>query len=98
MTETPIKPWTLEEWKGRALRSDSMAAAAAQLLYGKSKPVNGQTKKNTGVNLKESLDKKYELENQHGMALFIADQSPLLARGLGLRFTDKTVNLISQGS
>jgi hypothetical protein len=89
LTASPIKPWTLEEWKQRAQRSDSMAAVSAQLLYGKSK-VNSQNKKN-GVNLQDAMNDKYELENKHTLALFIADQSPMLASGLGLRFADKTI-------
>src|SRR5882672_10278340 len=32
----PIKPWTLEEWKAKARRTDTTAAVAVQLLYGKS--------------------------------------------------------------
>ncbi len=89
LTESPIKPWTLEEWKQRAPRSDSMAAVSAQLLYGKSK-ANPQDKKK-GVNLQDAMNEKYELENRHALALFIADQSPAIARGLGLRFADKTI-------
>ena len=86
---TPIKPWSLEEWKRRAQRSDTLAAAAAQLLYSKSKAEEIKKKKNTGTSLNESLNRKYELENEHSMALFLADQSAFIATGLGLRFTDK---------
>jgi hypothetical protein len=91
LTSVPINPWTLEEWKQKAQRSDSLAAVAAQLLYGKSKAESTQKKKNEGVNLKESLNKKYELENEHAMALFLADQSPFYATGLGLRYADKSI-------
>lgn len=91
LTPTPLKPWTLEEWKQKALRTDSLAAAAAQLLYGKSQAENPQKKKSEGVNLQESLNKKYELENEHAMALFLADQSAFYATGLGLRFSDKSI-------
>ncbi len=91
MTSSPIKPWTLDEWKSKVQRNDSLAAASAQLLYGKSKTVTVQSKKNAGVNLKEAMNQKYELENQQAMALFLADQSPALATGLGLRFADKTI-------
>ena len=91
LTTVPVKPWTLEEWKLKAQRNDSLAAASAQLLYGKSVAESPQKKKNEGENLQESLNKKYELENQHAMALFLADQSSLYATGLGLRFTDKSI-------
>ncbi len=91
LTANPIKPWTLDEWKRKAGRNDSLAAASAQLLYGKTPLENPQKKKNEGVNLQEAIDKKYELDNKHALALFLADQSPLLATGLGLRYSDKNI-------
>ncbi len=91
LSALPIKPWTLEEWKQKAGPNDSLAAASAQLLYGKSKAEVTGKKKDEGTNLQEALNKKYELENEHAFALFMADQSPFLATGLGLRYTDKTV-------
>ena len=87
----PIKPWSLEEWKQRAQRNDSLAGAAAQLLYGKSKAEVQGKKKDEGTNLQEAMNKKYELENEHAFALFLADQSPFLATGMGLRFADKKI-------
>jgi hypothetical protein len=91
LNQFPLKPWTLDQWKQKAQRNDSLAAVCAQLLYGKSQAESPQKKKNEGVNLQESLNKKYELENEHGLALFLADQSPFYANGLGLRFTDKSI-------
>jgi hypothetical protein len=35
LSSSPIKPWTLEEWKKKASPQDSSAAIVAQLLYGK---------------------------------------------------------------
>jgi hypothetical protein len=91
LTALPLKPWTLDEWKQKSQRTDSMAGACAQLLYGKSKEMTPQAKKNNGVNLKQAMDEKYEMENEQAMALFLADQSPRLATGLGLRYVDKTI-------
>ena len=91
LSPDPIKPWTLNEWKKRALPSDSLAAASAELLYGQSKVGITNKSKINGVNLQESLNSNYELENKHGMALFLADQSAFLATGLGLRYTDKDI-------
>jgi fibronectin type 3 domain-containing protein len=91
LTVMPIKPWTLDEWKQKAGQNDSLAAAAAQLLYGKSKAESPVKKKDEGTNLQEALNKKYELENEHGLALFLADQSSFLATGLGLRYADKSI-------
>ena len=89
LSPDPIKPWTLNEWKKRALPSDSLAASAAELLYGQSKVDITNKSKNNGINLKGALNSNYELENKQGMALFLADQSAFLATGLGLRYTDK---------
>jgi fibronectin type 3 domain-containing protein len=91
LSTMPIKPWTLKEWKLRANRNDSLAAACAELLYGKSKVEIQQKGKNKGINLNEALNKNYELQNKHGLVLFLADQSAFLAQGLGLRFTDKNI-------
>ena len=91
LTAIPIKPWSLDEWKQRSQRSDSLAAACAQLLYGKSKAVTIQPQKNTGVNLQQAMNEKYETQNEQAMALFLADQSPRYATGLGLRYVDKSI-------
>lgn len=91
LTSAPLKPWTLDEWKRRAARTDTMAGACAQLLYGKTKETTVKPKGNNGVNLKQAMDEKYELENEHAMALFLADQAPRYADGLGLRFADKNI-------
>jgi len=86
LSTAPIKPWTLNEWKKQAQPSDSLAAVCAELLYGKSKV---EVTTNKGVNLKDALNSNYDLQNKHGMALFLADQSFFLSTGLGLRYTDK---------
>ena len=92
LTALPVKPWTLDEWKQRSQRTDSLAAACAQILYGKSKEISMKPKNGNDVNLKQAMDEKYALENEHSMAMFLADQSPRLATGLGLRLTDKTIS------
>lgn len=91
LTLSPVKPWTLEEWKSGSDRNDSLAAVCAQLLYGKSKVMSPAGKKNQGINLSEAMNENYELKTQHGMALFLADLSSRLANGLGLRYTDKNI-------
>ncbi len=94
LNSTAIKPWTLEEWKTRAHRNDSTSAVAVQLLYGKTKlPVVKPSNRGKGsdVNLSDAMDQKYDMENRYSIALFIADNSPFIANGLGLRFVDKNV-------
>src|SRR5208283_2502135 len=84
LASSPVKPWTLEEWKRGSEHNDSLAAVCAQLLYGKSNVMSPAGKKNQGINLNEAMNENYELKTQHGMALFLADLSPRLANGLGL--------------
>ncbi len=91
LTSEPLKPWSLNEWKQKANRNDSLAAACAEILYGTSKAEVPKKGNNQDINLKEALDKKYELENRHAMALFLADQSAFLATGLGLRLVDRSI-------
>lgn len=94
VSNVPIKPWTLEEWKAKAQRTDSTAAVAAQVLYGKTKlPLVTQSNrgKASDVNLDEALKQKYEMEGRYSIAIFIADNSPFIANGLGLRFVDRKI-------
>lgn len=87
-----IKPWPLSEWKQRSARSDSLAAASAEILYGKSAVEIAAKSKKNEVNLKDALNSNYELANKHAMAMFLADQSAFLAEGLGLRYVDKNIS------
>ena len=86
MTQAPMKPWSLDEWKQRAQRDDRYAAIAAQALYGKSfKPRSDVPE---GVSMRAAVD---ELEGRFGFALFAADNDPLVATGLALRYVDRDV-------
>ncbi|SDM33403.1 fibronectin type 3 domain-containing protein [Catalinimonas alkaloidigena] len=88
LTSSPLRPWTLDEWKARARPDDTLAALAAQLLYGKTP--SPQDPKH-GPNWQELMDAKYDQDNRHGFALALADQSAFLATGMGLRWVDHTV-------
>jgi len=92
LNATPLKPWTLEEWKTRARHTDTTAAVAATLLYGKSNiPTFKPDKRGRNeVDLGAAFNQKYDQENRFGMAMFIADNNAFVAQGLGLRFVDKT--------
>jgi hypothetical protein len=84
LTQEPLKPWTLEEWKRRSRPDHQFAAIAAQCLYGRvSSP-----QPNTAESI---LDAATELENRFGFALFAADCDAHAATGLGLRFVDRAV-------
>ena len=94
LSPSAIKPWTMDEWKARINTRDTMAAVAITLLYGKTNtPVAKPVKKtkSTDVDLAKAVDQKYDLENRYSFAIFIADELPHLANGLGLRYVDKTI-------
>lgn len=88
LAPSPMKPWTLEEWKSRISKDDRYQAVAVQALYGKNfvpRPSEGPT-----AALKDAAD---ELTNRFGFSLFAADIDPIAANGLGLRLVDKDVRL-----
>jgi uncharacterized protein len=94
LNSQPIKPWTLDEWKSRSLPEDSLSAVAAQLLYGRSNiPEATATGRNQGteIDLNKAMDQKDDQDNRFSLALLIADFSPHVANGLGLRWVDKEV-------
>lgn len=86
LTQTPLKPWTLEEWRQRTRPDQQYAAIAAQCLYG----TLSIPKPNTVESL---LNAATELENRFGFALFAADCDVHAANGLGLRWVDRNVRL-----
>jgi hypothetical protein len=87
LTPQPIKPWTKEEWKLRYKPGDTLAAVAAQILYGKSIQAASPKK---GVSMQEAMDATTDLNNRHAYAVLLADQSALVANGLGMRFVDRS--------
>jgi len=82
-----IKSWSLDEFKTRAPRTDTMAMVAAQCLYGKSfsANINGQ---NATEDLKSASS---TAENRFRYAQIAADFSPVAAEGLGWRWVDKNI-------
>jgi len=95
LNTTPIKPWTLEEWKsrGKAAKQEQnrYAAIAVQLLYGKSFQPSMQAKNAGTGEIAMLRNASLELENRHGFALIAADNDVFAASGLGLRFSDTSV-------
>jgi uncharacterized protein len=88
LTTQPIKPWASETWKVRVKPGDTLAAVAAQILYGKTVQAANPKK---GVSMREAMNAKNDLDNRHAYAVLLADQSALVANGLGLRFVDRTI-------
>ncbi len=87
LQQQPIFPMTLNDWKTYAGPDNKFSAIAAQALYGAAfnpNPLNAQ-----GVSsLRNAAD---ELTNRYSFALFAADNDPITANALGLRYVDKAV-------
>jgi fibronectin type 3 domain-containing protein len=83
LNSSPVKPWPLDKWASIAgeKAENSMAAVAAQALYGKSFS-------STGTSLVQMAD---EYSNRWSFALLAADMNQPTATALGLRFADKNI-------
>jgi hypothetical protein len=83
-----LKPWSLAEWKKNCKREDTTAAVIAQLLYGVNKDPNNST--GTG-SMDAILNQRYDMDNRFFMINMMAAWHPFHAKGLALRFVDKTI-------
>ena len=87
LTNSIIKPLSLDDWKLQTDENNMFSAIAAQALYGKffnPQPLNAD---NMSV-LKNAAD---ELSNRYSFSLFAADNDAFTADALGLRIVDKDV-------
>lgn len=81
--------WQLNEWAAYFKSShDTLSTLAAQILYGKTVPFNNSKE---GNSFNTIFDKYNEQQNHYGYAMMLADFSPAIANGLGLRFVDRNV-------
>lgn len=83
----PVKPLTLDEWKGVASPENMFSAIAAQALYGKIFIPRALDENNLNV-LKNAAD---ELTNRYSFSLFAADNDAITATALGLRWVDRDI-------
>lgn len=83
----PIVPWKLDEWRTRTRPDQTLAAVAAQVLYGKVSIPKATEQKHLNA-LQRAAD---ELSDRYSFALFAADCDPFAATGLGLRLVDHNV-------
>ncbi len=82
MTNTPIKPWPLDDWKVFADKADEYPLIAAQAIY-------GEEEVNPNVNSFVQAD--ISLSNRFGYALLAADYSTECANASGLFYKDEQV-------
>ena len=78
LTPTPLKPISKEAMERL---QDPLAPALAEMLYTESLPLKSR-------NPKDIIDKKEQIDNRFGMALFVADLSQPLALASGLMIID----------
>lgn len=85
---TNIKPLSIEEFRSLFQANDSLAAGAAQVVYGRSAD-STLTKAPWGsmASLVEQWEQQQEL---FGFAAMISEQRPDLAEAMGLSYTDRT--------
>lgn len=87
LNDTPLKPYSLEEWKAYAGPDNNLSAIAAQAVYGKAF-IPEPLKSGELSALKNAAD---ELLNRYSFALFTADNDAVTANALGLRYVDRDV-------
>ncbi|GAB3762213.1 fibronectin type III domain-containing protein [Spirosoma pomorum] len=87
VVDMTVKPWTVEEWKQRANRRDTIAGVCSQLLWGKAEPMPFDQ----NVNLSGILQQQQQNNFRLMLALLLADEDPRHAAGMGLGYIDKNV-------
>ena len=86
LTQQPLLPWTMPEWSSRADHADRWAAAAAGALHAKSFVPEIQKRTEVGQ-IKAAVD---ELLARYAYAMLAADNDPVAANGLALRYVDRS--------
>lgn len=87
LTENPLKPLALDEWKAKTNKDNMFSAVAAQALYGK---LFNPTPTGSG-DLNALRNAADELTNRYSFSLFAADNDAFTADALGLRWVDKDI-------
>jgi len=86
ITSDTLKTWSLEKMRGFFGSDDRFAAITAQAVYGESFVPRTSNLGTEGV-----FDLAQEQENRYSFSLFAADNDPMVATALGLRFTDEDI-------
>jgi uncharacterized protein len=85
LTSTPLVPWTKEEWGLRADHTNRWAAVGSGSLHAKSFVPEMQQQSETGQ-IKAASD---ELLARYSYAMLAADNDPVAANGLAVRYVDR---------
>lgn len=83
-----IRPWPKSRFLQSFAADDSLAAAAVQVLYGRTTTLDNTAAAGMGGSIMEVYD---EQQNVFGYAMLIAEMRPDLARAMGLGYIDRDV-------
>ena len=86
LTNSPLKSISVEAWESMSEHND-YAGIAAQAIYGESFDVEAEDD-SPAISI---FNRASVQQNRYSFALFAADYSAEVARGMGLMFTDKEV-------
>ncbi len=86
LTSDTLKTWSLEKMRGFFNPDDQFAAITAQAVYGESFVPRTSNLGTEGI-----FDLAQEQENRYSFSLFAADNDPMVATALGLRFADEDI-------
>lgn len=82
-----LKPYTIEQLQARFEPTDSLAGAAAQMLYGKGTELNEAI----GIDGAEGIMQVYEeQQTRYAYAMLLAEVRPDLAEAMAMMYVDKT--------
>lgn len=84
-----VKPLSVDGFKQRFQKTDSLAGAAVQLIYGRGTTLD-QTEAAPG-SMKSIIQVYEEQQSRVGFAMMIAELRPDLAEAMGLMYVDRTV-------
>lgn len=90
LTPEPLKPWTLEQMMNHFGPGDTLAAVAAEAIYGDSFLVTEMSGEESGF-IDALLKQHREQEMRFAFAMQAAEFSADVATAIAVRFTDKNV-------
>lgn len=87
-TLATVRPWPRSRFLSTFEENDTLAAAAVQVLYGRTTTLDNTEAAGTGGSIMEVYD---EQQNVYGYAMMVAELRPDLAEAMGLSYVDHDV-------
>ena len=82
----PLKPLSLDDWE-KVSETNDYAGIAAQAIYGEDFEIEAEGESS----VISMFNRASEQQNRYSFAMFAADQSAEVAKGMGLMLTDKNI-------